>query len=72
MVQALDRGFYSAVYQVTYGALDADYVLKVAPKRIYEKFKTTERTSSTNAGFTATWLPVLTTWLGSTICSILT
>ena len=39
VVQALDRGFYSAVYQVTYGALDADYVLKVAPKTIYETFK---------------------------------
>ena len=39
VVQALDRGFYSAVYQVTYGALDANYVLKVAPKTIYERFK---------------------------------
>ena len=39
VVQALSRGFYSAVYQVTYGALDANYVLKVAPKKIYETFK---------------------------------
>lgn len=39
VVKALNRGFYSAVYQVTYGALDANYVLKVAPRTIYETFK---------------------------------
>ena len=39
VVKALSRGFYSAVYQVTYGALDANYVLKVAPKKIYETFR---------------------------------
>lgn len=37
--RAINRGFYAAVYKVTFGALDAPYVLKVAPKRIYEKFK---------------------------------
>ena len=38
VVRGLNRGFYSAVFHVTYGALGAPYVLKVASKAIYEKF----------------------------------
>lgn len=38
VVRAVSRGFYAAVYQVTHGALDVPYVLKVAPVAIYEKF----------------------------------
>ena len=73
VVQALSRGFYSAVYQVTYGALDANYVLKVAPKKIYETFKDYGKDfEHERAGSTAPWLWVLTTWLGSTTSSIST
>jgi hypothetical protein len=38
VVRGLNRGFYSAVFHVTQGALEAPYVLKVASKAIYEKF----------------------------------
>lgn len=38
VVRALNRGFYSAVFQVAQGALETPYVLKVASKAIYEKF----------------------------------
>jgi hypothetical protein len=38
VVRGLNRGFYSAVFHVTQGALEAPYVLKVASKIIYEKF----------------------------------
>ncbi len=38
VVRAINRGFYAAVYQVTHGALNAPYVLKVAPHAIYERF----------------------------------
>lgn len=38
VVRPLNRGFYSAVFHVTFGALASPYVLKVSSKRIYEKF----------------------------------
>lgn len=38
VVRPISRGFYAAVYQVTYGALDAPYVLKVAPAQLYASF----------------------------------
>lgn len=38
VVKSLNRGFYSAVFHVTHGSLDAPYVLKVASKAIYEAF----------------------------------
>jgi hypothetical protein len=38
VVGGLNRGFYSAVFHVTQGALEAPYVLKVASKAIYKKF----------------------------------
>jgi serine/threonine protein kinase len=38
VVRGLNRGFYSAVFQVTQGALEVPYVLKVASKAIYAKF----------------------------------
>lgn len=38
VVRGLNRGFYSSVFHVTQGALEAPYVLKVASKVIYEKF----------------------------------
>ena len=39
VVRVISRGFYAAVYQVTHGALDTPYVLKVSPKKVYETFK---------------------------------
>ncbi len=38
VVEPISRGFYAAVYRVTYGALGQTYVLKVAPKAVYERF----------------------------------
>ena len=38
VISGLNRGFYSAVFHVTHGTLEAPYVLKVASKAIYEKF----------------------------------
>ena len=39
VVRPISRGFYAAVYHVTYGMLNTSYVLKVSPKKIYEKFE---------------------------------
>lgn len=38
VVRGLNRGFYSGVFHVTYGGLEAPYVLKVSSRRIYEAF----------------------------------
>lgn len=39
VVRPISRGFYAAVYHVTYGRLNTPYVLKVSPMKVYDAFE---------------------------------